>query len=398
MSDVLKNTKGKRDALVAEMRAAVEEGEARDGGPTAEDEAKIRKYDADVAAIDQRMAGIVDALTRSENIDPDVQRALDESAQRQGSQGDAPDEAAQLRSFLSGETRSITFKARDLSVGTPTAGGNTVPTGFYEQLVEHMIEVSGVRQAGPTILRTASGESIQVPVTTAHSSAALTAENTAITESDPAFAQRELGAYKYATLMQVSSELLNDSGVDLRGYLARQAGRAVGNAFGAHLVTGTGTSQPQGVATAATVGKTGLATAPTNDDLIDLYHSVISPYRMSNSCGWLMADATVASIRKIKDSDGQYIWQPGLTAGTPDTILGKPLWIDPNVAAIGNSAKSVLFGDFAAYFVREVNEVRFESSMDFAFNADMVTFRAIVRGDGVLADQTGAVKAFVGVA
>ena len=119
---------------------------------------------------------------------------------------------------------------------------------------------------------------------------------------------------------------------------------------------------------------------------------------MSNSCGWMMADATVASIRKIKDSDGQYIWQPGLTADTPDTILGKPLWIDPNVAAIGNSAKSVLFGDFAAYFVREVNEVRFESSMDFAFNADMVTFRAIVRGDGVLADQTGAVKAFVGVA
>ncbi|GAA3472966.1 hypothetical protein GCM10018965_075190 [Nonomuraea roseola] len=200
-------------------------------------------------------------------------------------------------------------------------------------------------------------------------------------------------------LVQLSSELTTDTGVDLLGYLARAAGRAIGNAFGAHLVTGTGTNQPSGVAVVATTGKTGgagVAGAFTADDLIDLFFSVIEPYRMSPSCSWMLRDASIAAARKLKDGQGQYIWQPGLVAGAPDTILGKPVRSDPNVAAIGTGAKSVLFGDFGAYFVRMVNGIRFERSDDYAFNTDMVTFRALLRGDGLLADQTGAIKAFVG--
>lgn len=395
MSNLLKDLKGKRDGLVVEMRSHLEDAEKRDDGPTADDDAKLRAYDEDIAALDQRMEDIAKVLKRADEVDPDVQRALD--AQPDPVKRDAePTETDRLRSFLKGETRSIEFTSRDLTVGSATAGGNTVPTGFYDQLVEHMIEVSGVRQAGPTVWRTASGEAIQVPTTTAHSTAALTTEGSPISESDPAFAQRTLNAYKYAFTMQISSELLTDTGVDLSGYLARQAGRALGNGFGAHLVTGSGSSQPNGVATAASTGVTGAGTAPTSDELIDLFHSVISPYRSSMSCAWLMRDATVATIRKLKDGDNQYLWQPGLQAGAPDRLLGKPVYVDPNVAATGSSAKSILFGDFAAYFVREVGNVRFERSDDFAFTSDLVTFRAIVRGDGELVDQTGAVKAFVG--
>jgi HK97 family phage major capsid protein len=186
------------------------------------------------------------------------------------------------------------------------------------------------------------------------------------------------------------------------GYLARQAGRAVGNALGTDLVTGNASSKPSGIVQTATTGVTGATTgasgAFTADELIDLYYSVISPYRASTSCAWIMRDATVARVRKLKGSDNNYLWQPGLTVGAPDLLLGKPVYTDPNVAAVATSAKSVIFGDIAAYHVRLAGGVRFERSDDFAFQSDLVTFRAIVRGDGILADQTGAVKVFVGAA
>jgi HK97 family phage major capsid protein len=208
-----------------------------------------------------------------------------------------------------------------------------------------------------------------------------------------------LDAYKYAMTVQVSTELVTDTSVDLLGYLAMQSGRAVGNAFGTHAITGTGSSQPNGLATAATLGVTGgagVAGAFTFDNLIDLFFSVIAPYRNSPSCAWLMRDAALATARKLKDTNGSYLWTPAATVGAPDTILSKPVYTDPNVAAVALSARSVLFGDISQYFVRMVNGIRFERSDDFAFQNDLVTFRCILRADGDLVDTTGAVKYFIG--
>ena len=177
-----------------------------------------------------------------------------------------------------------------------------------------------------------------------------------------------------------------------------QAGRAVGNALGAHLVTGSGSSQPNGVSTASSTGVTGgagVAGAFTYDNLVDLFYSVISPYRASPSCGWLLRDASMATVRKLKDGNGAYIFAAG-AAGAPDTIMGKPVNTDPNVAAVALGAKSVLFGDFSQYFVRLAGGVRFERSDDFAFNSDLITYRTVIRGDGNLIDLTGALKGFVG--
>ena len=106
-------------------------------------------------------------------------------------------------------------------------------------------------------------------------------------------------------------------------------------------------------------------------------------------------DSTLATARKLKDTTNQYLWAPGL-AGAGDTILGKPVVTDPNVAAVALSAKSLAFGDLSAYYVRLAGGIRFERSDDFAFQSDLVTFRCIVRGDGILVDQSGAVKHFVG--
>jgi len=177
-----------------------------------------------------------------------------------------------------------------------------------------------------------------------------------------------------------------------------QAGRAVGNTLGAHLMTGTGSSQPAGLITGASLGVTGgtgVAGVPTADNLIDLYYSVIAPYRASSKAAWVMKDSTVAAVRKLKDTTNQYIWTPGLS-GAPDSILGKPLITDPNVASTAVSAKSVAFGDLSAYYVRVAGGMRFERSTDFAFGSDQITFRCILRADGVLLDQTGAVKYYAG--
>jgi HK97 family phage major capsid protein len=152
--------------------------------------------------------------------------------------------------------------------------------------------------------------------------------------------------------------------------------------------------------TAASLGVTGATTAAagkfTADELIDLFYSVIAPYRNSSSCGWLMRDTTMGAVRKLKDTTGQYLWQPSIQVGVPDTLLSKPVNTDPNVAAVALGAKSVVFGDFSQYFVRQVNGIRFERSDDFAFNTDLTTYRCIVRADGDLVDTTGAIKYFIG--
>lgn len=401
MSEALiKRLKESRATIWEQGKALLDQAEAEGRDLSAEEDASWRKINDDINEIDQRAKGLEDILKRDAEMVETFARLESSPAER----GVPQDGDAQVRAFLKGEAgRSFTvdadIKFRDLVKGTAAAGGNTVPTTFYGQLVEHMIDMSAILSAGPTVLETSGGETIEVPITTAHGSAAIVAEAGALAENDPTFGKRSLGAYKYGDMIQLARELVDDTGVDLLGYVARQAGWAVGNAFGAHLVTGTGSSQPAGIVTNATLGVTGgtgVVGAFTADNLIDLYHSVIAPYRRSPSCAWLMRDATLASLRKLKDTTNQYLWQPGLTLGAPDTLLGKPVYTDPNVAAVALSAKSVLFGDISRYFVRLAGGVRFERSDDYAFGNDLVSFRCIVRGDGLLVDQTGAIKYFAG--
>jgi len=408
MSEVVKKLRERRMNVWEQAKALADRASEENRAFTGEEEAQWTALNAELDALDKRIKAVLEGEQRAKEAEEAFARLRGEPRQQGPQSGPTSDE---FRAFLRGEgPRAIdiaptNINFRDLTKGSATAGGNTVPTDFYGRLVAHLIETSAILQAGATILNTASGETIQVPKTTAHSSASIVTEGSAISESDPAFGQVSLGAYKYGTLIQVSRELLTDTGVDLEGYLAMQAGRALGNAFGAHAITGTGTSQPTGIITAATVGVTGPTGTATGfgsqdtpgqggDLLIDLFHSVIAPYRASSACAWLMADQTAAAVRKLKNSQGDYIWQPGLVAGQPDTILGKPVFVDPNVPAPAANAKSVAFGDMSQYFVRLAGGVRFERSDDFAFNSDLVTFRALLRADGALVDLTGAVKVF----
>lgn len=286
---------------------------------------------------------------------------------------------------------------------TTASGSGMTGTTFWNQLVKHLVEGSAVLAAGATLLVTETGEQLRVPKTTALSTAAIVTEGAAISASDPTLGTAALTSYKYGFTTQVSSELAQDAAFDLLGYLAEEAGIAIANGAGTHFVTGTGSSQPAGVVTGATLGVTGgtgVTGAFTADNLIDLYYSVAAPYARSASAGWLMRNSTLAAVRKLKDSQNRYLFQQDVPVGggAAGTLLGRPVYVDPNVAAVALSAKAVLFGDFSRYYVRQAGSIRFERSDDFAFTSDLITFRGLARLDGVLVDQTGAVKYFQGAA
>lgn len=421
MSDIIKRLRESRLNVWEQAKAVAERAADENRALDAEEQKQWETLNAELDALDRRMNSIAEAEKRAKDTEEkfaglerrpvDAGRAVDAGERR------LDDE---LRAFLAGGPGAprhfdvlpgpgerLPTSYRDLSKLTDAAGKFTVPTSFYNLLVEHMIEVSGVLQAGPTVLNTGSGEAFQVPKTLTHTpSPAIVAEAGQILESDPTFGQVTLGAFKYGRMVQVSRELVTDTGVDLAGYLARSVGRSLGNAFGSHMITGTGTTMPRGAVTDATVGVTGpVGTTVTFgnqstvgmgfDLLISLYHSVISPYRASRSCAWLMNDTTASLVRRIKTTDGVYAWQPSLVAGAPDLILGKPVFIDPFIASPAANAKTIIFGDWSQYFVRYAGALRFERSDDFAFDFDLVSFRALLRADAALIDLTGALKVFV---
>jgi len=304
-------------------------------------------------------------------------------------------DAELIRSLARGEIRTASFEKRDV---VKTSTGAPVPTSFYDQIVEHMV-VAGPMLETSTMLRTAGGEALQIPRTNAYSGSSVFAEGSAIGESDPTFQSFvTLNAYKYGFLVQVSREMIEDSGVDLLGFLAREAGISIGVAVNTALTTGTDTTVPNGIATAAGSGVTGgtaVSGAFTGDNLIDLSYSVNSAYRRMPGTGWMMSATALAATRKLKDTYGQYLFQPSLQAGQPDQLLGYAIYENPDLATPATSAKSVLFGHLPSYYVRMAGPIRFDRSDEYAFANDLVSFRATVRIDGDL-PQTSAVKYFIG--
>lgn len=287
---------------------------------------------------------------------------------------------------------------RDLTVGTAAAGGNTVPTDFVRRLYDYLERYTGMRRANVTVLTTTGGGNLEVPKVVTGGTAAIVGEGTALAEVDATFGKVTLGSWKYGQLSQVSNELLSDTGVDLVGFLARDFGRSIGRATNAHYTTGTGTNQPLGVFTAmgtALTGANSVGGSATYANLITLRHSVNEEYRM-NGAEWMTADASVGALMNIVDSNGRPILNIAANVGEPDTMLGYPIVTNPGVAALGTGAKWLAFGDFSAYYIRDVGQVRVERSDEFAFSSDLVTWRGILRTDGDLIDLTGAVKAFRG--
>lgn len=397
-AEFAKYLKEKRANIREEQKALLDVAIEAKRDLTAEEQVKFDKMDADIIGYGESVRKLEESLAEDRSI-AEAFAKIDEQP-NSGPDVRKEERTEQLRSFLRGNgQRGYDIPVEVRADQTTTTGAGTIPSGFYGQLWEYLIETSSVLQLGPQILRTQSGETIKLPRATAHSTAGAVTEGSAITASDPTLSSVNSTVTKEGYLTQFTKELLDDTGVDLEGYLARSAGVALGNAVGAAAVTAAIAAASAGVTAGNGIGAvTSFGTQSTEgegfDFLIDLYYSVIAPYRNSASCGWLMSDIGASKVRKLKSADGVYAWQPSVVVGAPDLVLGKPVLTDTNVADPAASAKSILFGDWSSLVVRIAGGFRFERSDDFAFDADMTTFRALTR-HGTVSVDANALKSFV---
>ena len=271
-----------------------------------------------------------------------------------------------------------------LQVGTDSEGGYLAPDEFEQTLVEALEEENIFRHLA-NVIQTSSGDR-KIPVVATKGTASWVDEEAAIPESDPAFGQVSIGAYKLATMLKVSEELLNDSVFDLESYIAKEFGRRMGSKEEEAFLVGDGTGKPTGIFHTTGGGELGVTAAAeaevTADELIDLFYSLRAPYR--KNAVFIMNDATVKLIRKLKDQTGQYLWQPSLTAGTPDTILNRPVYTSSFVPLAEAGTFTVAFGDFSYYWIADRQGRSFQRLNELFAATGQVGFRATQRVDGKL--------------
>lgn len=395
MESYIKRQQEERAAAWAEAKSMLDGAAAEGRDLTAEEQQKYDRINADL----DRRSQVIESLREDAEREARAAELRIPEVTAAPSRPEVRSDNDILRAMVAGEIRRHTFglERRDLNT---TDDGSVVPQGFYDVLQEQLVYAGPMLDPGlATILTTDMGNDIKVPTQASFSQATATAEAAQFGESEPTFSNFTLRAHKYGVLLQVSKELLEDTGIDLVAFLGRQFGTALGTAVNAQLTNGTGTVEPNGIVTASAAGKTGgtgVAGAFTADNLIDLAHSVDSLVSRRPGAGFMCSRATLGAIRKLKDDQGMYLYSVGV--GTPDTLMGYRIVENPDMPAVGTAAKSVLFGDFTSYHVRRVGAgVEIARSDDFAFDQDLATFRASIRLDGNLG-QSAHVKHFVGAA
>lgn len=402
MSVTIEEQRGRRAKLIEEMRDIQKGADATGRDLTAEEaqefERREGEFDTLTADIGRRekLAGFAESVQGPNPAVEDVQPEA-----RQVSSDPKEQAALELRAFEKvlrnkGHLGSLNKEERGaLQVGDASEFGVTVPKAFHAQLVESMREFGVVGDLATHISTGDSGQ-LTIPKVTANTAASWTAEEAGYSESEPASGSITLDAYKLGFISKVSEELLHDSAFDVLGWIAQDSGKALGlKSNEAYAIGASGsTTTPEGLVTKASTGvTTAVNTGFTADELIDTYHSLLSPYRKNAS--WIMNDSTVKVARKFKDTTNQYLWQPGLAAGQPDTLLGRPVYTDPNVAAVAASARVAVFGDIAqAYIVRDVQDAQTQILTELYAANGQVGFRTFLRTDGDVRD-TAAVKALV---
>ena len=271
-----------------------------------------------------------------------------------------------------------------LQIGTDSEGGYLAPDEFERTLVTALEEENIFRKLAK-VIQTSSGDR-KIPVVTTHGSASWLDEEELIPESDEAFGQTSIGAFKLGTFIKVSDELLNDSVFDLQSYITSEFARRIGHKEEDAFFVGDAAGKPTGIfhtTGGAQIGVTAAgSTALTVDEVIDLFYSLKSPYR--RNAVFVMNDATVKAIRKLKDGQGQYLWQPAMTANTPDSILNRPVYTSAYVPTIAAGAKSIAFGDFGYYWIADRQGRSFKRLNELFATTGQIGFMATQRVDGKL--------------
>ena len=375
----------KRANLWNETKAFLDTHRGEDGMVSAEDNATYEKMEADVVALGKE----IERLERQAAIDREMDRptasplvsrpAITEDRK----QGRASDEYKKaFWNQMRGRVTQEVYNA--LQVGTLTEGGYTVPDEFERQLIDGLND-ENIMRGLVHIIRTGSGQH-KIPVVASHGAGSWVEEEQTIPESDDAFTQVTLSAHKFATMIRVSRELLNDSAFDIAGYIALEFVRRAGAAEEDAIINGDGSHKPIGLLHAtlgAQVGVTAAsASAITSDELIDLQHSLKSSYRRK-AC-WIMNDATISALRKLKDGQGQYIWQPGIKEGAPDMLFNQRVLMSNYMPLIGSGNKVILYGDYSYYWLAEREGRTLERLNELYAVTDQVGFKMTERLDGRL--------------
>ena len=399
----------RRMSLVKEAQSILEAAPATGMSPENEQRFDSLMAEADKVEANIKRAEEVEAEVRDLEaayrpaVKPEPRGGNDDPEQREAARSKSESRAftAYLRggmSGLSGEQRKVMearFEARSLAEGTTTAGGFLVPQDFYRKLTEAYKWYGGMRQSGATILQTADGATMPFPTDNDTSNAgAILAENAQATETDMAFGSVSLGAWTYTSkIVTVPLNLVQDAAFDLDSYLARKLGIRIGRITNTHFTVGTGSSQPRGVTIDATSGKVGLTGQTLTliyDDLVDLEHAIDPAYRPQSR--FMLHDSSLKIIKKLKDTGGRPLWRSSLegigvaVSGNPDTINGYPYVVNNDMAVMAANAKSVLFGDFSNYMIRDVMGVQIMRLTERYADFFQVGYIAFARADGALID------------
>ena len=388
MSEIRK-MREKRVKLWETAKAFVESRQDANGLLSAEDSAAYDKMEAEVV----EMGKTIERMERQEALDLELDRptarAITDKPNTPESKP-APKKPTATDEYNAAFWRVMRDKAvhpdvyNVLRIGEDEHGGYLVPDEYQRTLIEALQEQNIFRQLAH-VISTSSGDR-KIPVAVSKGTAAWIDENAAYPESDDSFGQISISAYKLATMIKVFDELLHDSVFDVPSYIAREFARRIGAAEEEAFFVGDGAGKPTGILSAtggAEIGVTAAsATAITFDEVMDLYYSLRSPYR--RSAVFIMNDSTVKALRKLKNGNGDYIWQPSVTAGTPDTILNRPVYTSAFVPALAGSAKPILFGDMNYYWIADREGRRFQRLNELYAPNGQVGFLSSERVDGKL--------------
>ena len=376
----------KRGEIWDRAKAFLGEHQDENGMLSAEDTAQYERMEQEVVDLGHAIerAERADALEREMNAptaSPLASRPEARPNQRTGRSSDEYKSAF----WTAMRSRGGHFSVQNaLQIGTDSEGGYLVPDEYDRTLVETLQEENIFRRLAH-VISTESGDR-KIPVVASKGTASWIDEEAAYPESDDSFGQVSIGAHKLATMIKISEELLNDSVFDMPSYIAREFARRIGAAEEEAFFTGDGTGKPLGVLAATGGAQTGVTTASATaiamDEVIDLFYSLRSPYR--KRAVFLVNDSTVKAIRKLKNGNGDYLWQPSVTVGSPDMLLGRPVYTSAYMPAIAAGAKSILFGDMGYYWVADREGRSFKRLNELYAATGQVGFLASERVDGKL--------------
>ena len=339
-------------------------------------------------------------------VETEYQKAKDQEVKLNKEQ-EAEKRSVAFETYLRYGKEALTLEQRNLLVygteqraatpqsNTGTAGGYLIPREFSGQIEKALKAYGGMLEAA-RIMPTGSGATMDYPTSDdTNNKGYIVGQNADVTEGSAAltFGTKTLSAYLYSSgFILIPETLIEDSFFDLQGFASEAIAERIARIMNEHMTIGDGSSKPQGLIPAASTGVNAAAAAISFDNLIDLQHSVNRAYRKGAGVAFMFNDNVLKVLRKIKDNDGRYIWQPAdARTGAPASILGEKYIINDDMADVGASAKSVVYGDLSKYIIRSVNGFRIKRLVERFAEFDQVGFVGFDRFDGKLIN-TSAVK------